>query len=169
MLPECTRALVRKAQEQSVGTLEHGLHDLRFTSMQSRNVCGFVCSAWKGVEPRGPTQHFLPYSDCSKSAKTVLIISLLCTLTCLPTVQDDLEDMRCVIAYLRNTYGYRIELLVGHSRGALDSFSYLSRHGHTPESEIPYYVSLSARWRMHVSIRIGGLKGTHLSARIVAS
>ncbi|PWN42249.1 hypothetical protein IE81DRAFT_290667 [Ceraceosorus guamensis] len=68
---------------------------------------------------------------------------------------EDLDDMRSVILHLRERYNYHVHLLIGHSRGALDGFAYYSKWAEAmrqdPEERIPYYVSLSARWRMHVN------------------
>ncbi|KAL9940212.1 hypothetical protein V8E36_000917 [Tilletia maclaganii] len=74
---------------------------------------------------------------------------------------EDIEDMRCVISYLRRHHNYRVHVLIAHSRGALDAWMYLGeqernrrdarRSGPARNEDIevpPYVVSLSGRWRM---------------------
>ncbi|PWN48432.1 alpha/beta-hydrolase [Violaceomyces palustris] len=66
--------------------------------------------------------------------------------------EQDLEDLDVVLDYLRNHLGYRVQILIAHSRGAIDAFTYLSRNSHDrapPNLRIPYFVALGARWRMN--------------------
>lgn len=59
--------------------------------------------------------------------------------------------MSTVRSYLSKTFNYQIQLLIGHSRGALDCFAYLSKHANDTSPshfKIPYFVSLSCRFRM---------------------
>ncbi|KAF5360838.1 hypothetical protein D9756_004961 [Leucocoprinus leucothites] len=63
-------------------------------------------------------------------------------------LEEDLEDLNAVIAYLKSTYGYEIELVVGHSRGSLVGFRWIS----TTEvgRKVPAFVNVSGRYRMRV-------------------
>jgi len=53
-----------------------------------------------------------------------------------------------VVAYLRNTYGYEIDLVVGHSRGSVVGMYWLctSEEGQRARGMI----NVSGRYRMHV-------------------
>ncbi|KAJ3559594.1 hypothetical protein NP233_g11227 [Leucocoprinus birnbaumii] len=64
-------------------------------------------------------------------------------------LEEDLEDLNAVVAYLTSTYGYEIELVVGHSRGSLVGFRWIS----TTEvgRKVPAFVNASGRYRMRVS------------------
>ncbi|KAK0563603.1 hypothetical protein OC861_004717 [Tilletia horrida] len=78
---------------------------------------------------------------------------------------DDIKDMRCVISFLRRHLKYQVTVLIAHSRGALDSWTFLAEQerarrassstlaSSSPEAalqvEVPrFFVSLSSRWRM---------------------
>ncbi|KAE8209677.1 hypothetical protein CF327_g6368 [Tilletia walkeri] len=69
---------------------------------------------------------------------------------------DDVQDMRAVITHLRKFFNYRVHLLVAHSRGALDTWTYLAEQERSrraglvnEETEVPsYVVCLGSRWRM---------------------
>lgn len=63
---------------------------------------------------------------------------------------DDLEDIQTVADYLSTTYGYTIKLVIGHSRGSMVSFRWLST---TQDGRnVPAFVNISGRYRMTVSI-----------------
>ena len=73
-------------------------------------------------------------------------------------IQRDVDELAIVIAYLRGKLGYRIRLctlgfktvlvksattlvVIGHSKGALASFRYLSHNSDLPK----FYINLSGR------------------------
>ncbi|PPQ88392.1 hypothetical protein CVT25_011271 [Psilocybe cyanescens] len=59
---------------------------------------------------------------------------------------DDILDLQAVVDYLKITYGYVVELLVGHSRGSIVAFRWLST---TEEGrKVPAFVNASGRYRM---------------------
>jgi len=60
---------------------------------------------------------------------------------------DDVEDVRVVVAYLTQEYGYKIDLLIGHSRGSIAAMRWLctSNEG----KHVGGFVNVSARYRMH--------------------
>ncbi|KAN0064833.1 hypothetical protein ACQY0O_001890 [Thecaphora frezii] len=65
---------------------------------------------------------------------------------------QDLVDLGACIDYLRNQLGYVVEVIIAHSRGALDGFKFFAtRLADEVDASlrVPYYVALSARWRMH--------------------
>ncbi|KAF9241080.1 Alpha/Beta hydrolase protein [Melanogaster broomeanus] len=61
---------------------------------------------------------------------------------------DDVEDLVTVVAYLRTTYGYEIDMVVGHSRGSVVGMYWLctSEEG----KGVRALVNVSGRYRMHV-------------------
>ncbi|EPQ54786.1 ectomycorrhiza-regulated esterase [Gloeophyllum trabeum ATCC 11539] len=60
---------------------------------------------------------------------------------------DDVVDLQVVVRYLVSTYGYKIDLVVGHSRGSIVAFHWLctSEEGKT----VTGFVNASGRYRMH--------------------
>lgn len=63
-------------------------------------------------------------------------------------LEEDLEDLVAVVDYLKATYGYVVDLVVGHSRGSLVAFRWLctSEEGKL----VSGYVNASGRYRMNV-------------------
>ena len=61
----------------------------------------------------------------------------------------DVEDLFAVATHLTSTYGYVIDLLVGHSRGVVDAFRWIC----TAEEgkNVRGFVNVSGRYRMPVS------------------
>jgi len=61
-------------------------------------------------------------------------------------LEEDLVDLQAVVDHLKQTYGYVIELLVGHSRGSLVAFRWIS----TTEDgrKVSAFVNASGRYRM---------------------
>ncbi|PPR05400.1 hypothetical protein CVT24_008014 [Panaeolus cyanescens] len=61
-------------------------------------------------------------------------------------LHDDLVDLQVVVDYLKETYGYVIELVVGHSRGSIVAFRWLA----TTEDgkRVGAFVNASGRYRM---------------------
>ncbi|KAG2065747.1 ectomycorrhiza-regulated esterase [Suillus decipiens] len=57
------------------------------------------------------------------------------------------EDLLTIVSYLRNTYGYEIDVVVGHSRGSLVGMYWLctSEEG----QRVRAMVNVSGRYRMH--------------------
>ncbi|KAF8817145.1 ectomycorrhiza-regulated esterase [Phlegmacium glaucopus] len=62
------------------------------------------------------------------------------------TLDEDMVDLQVVVDYLKQTYGYVIELLVGHSRGSVVAFRWIS----TTEDgrKVSAFVNASGRYRM---------------------
>ncbi|KIO19080.1 hypothetical protein M407DRAFT_246290 [Tulasnella calospora MUT 4182] len=59
---------------------------------------------------------------------------------------NDLQDIDAVVAHLKTQYGYRVDLLIGHSRGSIVGMRWLST---APEGQgVSGYVNVSARYRM---------------------
>ena len=68
--------------------------------------------------------------------------------------ESDILDIKCVVDFLRSTYGYSIEVVIAHSRGAIDAFAYFHQHAADtalPQDRIPYFVALAPRFNMEVS------------------
>jgi alpha-beta hydrolase superfamily lysophospholipase len=65
-------------------------------------------------------------------------------------LEDDMVDLTVVVEYLKATYGYVIDLVVGHSRGSLVGMRWVctSEDG----KNISGFVNASGRYRMRVSI-----------------
>jgi uncharacterized protein len=63
-------------------------------------------------------------------------------------LNDDVEDIKTVVKYLTEIYGYTIDLLIGHSRGSLVSMRWIctTEEGRT----IRGFVNVSGRYRMEV-------------------
>lgn len=63
---------------------------------------------------------------------------------------DDVEDLVAVVAYLRSTYGYEVDMVVGHSRGSVVGMHWLC----TAEEgkRVRALVNVSGRYRMHVRV-----------------
>ncbi|KAF9265273.1 alpha/beta-hydrolase [Marasmius fiardii PR-910] len=61
-------------------------------------------------------------------------------------MESDLEDLRVVVEYLKKTYGYAVDLIVGHSRGSLVGLRWMcvSEEG----KSVSGFVNASARYRM---------------------
>ncbi|KXN82822.1 hypothetical protein AN958_02096 [Leucoagaricus sp. SymC.cos] len=70
-------------------------------------------------------------------------------------LNEDLEDLNAVVAYLKSTHGYEIELVVGHSRGSLVAFRWIA----TTEDgrKVPAFINVSGRYRMRVKTAGGKL------------
>jgi pimeloyl-ACP methyl ester carboxylesterase len=65
-------------------------------------------------------------------------------------LHEDIEDMNAVVSYLKATYGYEIELIVGHSRGSLVGLRWVST---TDEGrKVSALINVSGRYRMRVSL-----------------
>lgn len=65
-------------------------------------------------------------------------------------LEKDVIDISVVADYLKQTYGYIIDLLVGHSRGSLAAMRWIctTEHG----NRISGFVNISARYRMKKSL-----------------
>ncbi|KAI9450219.1 Alpha/Beta hydrolase protein [Lactarius psammicola] len=63
-------------------------------------------------------------------------------------IADDVEDVRVVVAYLTQEYGYKIDLLVGHSRGSIVSMRWLCTSDEG--KHVSGFVNVSARYKMDV-------------------
>lgn len=63
---------------------------------------------------------------------------------------EDVEDIKAVVAYLTSQLGYRIDLVVAHSRASIVAMKWLAI---TPEGrDVRGFVNVSARYRMWVSL-----------------
>ncbi|EGO23737.1 hypothetical protein SERLADRAFT_470020 [Serpula lacrymans var. lacrymans S7.9] len=60
---------------------------------------------------------------------------------------EDVQDLVAVVAYLRNEYGYEVDMVVGHSRGSVVGMHWLctSEEG----KRVSTFVNASGRYRMH--------------------
>lgn len=65
-------------------------------------------------------------------------------------IHEDVEDVRLVVAYLTEKYGYEVDLVVGHSRGSVVGMSWCctSEEG----KKVGGFVNASGRYRMEVSL-----------------
>ncbi|EST05155.1 hypothetical protein PSEUBRA_005417 [Kalmanozyma brasiliensis GHG001] len=64
---------------------------------------------------------------------------------------DDVEDLVAVVDYLRTKLEYTVEIVIAHSRGALDGFAWFAKHcpdALPPSLRVPFFVGLSARFNM---------------------
>lgn len=63
--------------------------------------------------------------------------------------EGEIVDLSVVVDYLKGNYGYEVDLLVAHSRGALVAFNWLctSEYG----KNVGGFVNVSGRYRMRVS------------------
>ncbi|KAH9059976.1 Alpha/Beta hydrolase protein [Lactarius vividus] len=59
---------------------------------------------------------------------------------------DDVEDVRVVVAYLTQEYGYKIDLVIGHSRGSVVAMRWLCTSDEG--KHVSGFVNVSARYRM---------------------
>lgn len=67
------------------------------------------------------------------------------------SIGNDMEDLQAVVYYLCREMGYRVELIVGHSRGSLDAWTYLARDERLrwdDDTDVPFFVAVSGRWEM---------------------
>jgi uncharacterized alpha/beta hydrolase family protein len=64
----------------------------------------------------------------------------------------DVVDLQIVVAYLRAHYGYRIDIIVGHSRGSLVGLRWMCIAEEA--KDVSGYVNVSGRYRMEVRNRL---------------
>jgi len=62
----------------------------------------------------------------------------------------DVVDLETVVAFLKATYGYCIDLIVGHSRGSVVAMKWITTSQEGRE-EVTSFVNCSGRYRMRVS------------------
>lgn len=64
---------------------------------------------------------------------------------------DDVEDLCAVVDYLKVNFGYVVDMLVGHSRGALVAFRWIC----TAEDgkNVSSFVNVAGRYRMGVGAK----------------
>lgn len=71
-------------------------------------------------------------------------------------LDEDLEDVDAVVAHLKSTYGYDIELIVGHSRGSLVASRWIAS---TEDGrKVPAFVNVSGRYRMRKILETPGAR-----------
>jgi uncharacterized protein len=63
--------------------------------------------------------------------------------------QDDADDISAAVAYLTSQFGYKIDLLVGHSRGAVAGIRWMCTE--KEGQDVRGFVNASGRYRMDVS------------------
>ena len=80
-------------------------------------------------------------------------------------LDEDLVDLQVVVDYLKQTYGYVIELLVGHSRGSIVAFRWIS----TTEDgrKVSAFVNASGRYRMAVRVHYSSLTYCNFKSQCV--
>jgi len=61
-------------------------------------------------------------------------------------LDEDVDDVSAVADYLQTTYGYVIDMLVGHSRGSIVGFRWICTH--KEGKNVTAYVNISGRYRM---------------------
>ncbi len=67
---------------------------------------------------------------------------------------NDVNDLSSVVHHLHHNEGYTIDLIVGHSRGSMVSWMYLSRSKEElskdlgEDAYVPNFISVSGRWQM---------------------
>lgn len=62
------------------------------------------------------------------------------------------RDIQHVADYLRNTFGYAIQLIVSHSLGSLASFHWICNT--SGGQQLPAFVNVAGRYRMQVRLSI---------------
>ncbi len=79
------------------------------------------------------------YSGCHETAGTLWQDGL----------EDKVIDISIVVSYLEKTFGYQVDLIVGHSRASIVAFRWLC----TTEAgkKVSGFVNISGRYRMHIS------------------
>ena len=62
--------------------------------------------------------------------------------------ENDVEDIGAAVQFLQHQYGYKVDLIVGHSRGVVAAFRWTCT---APEAQIVRgFVNVSGRYRMPV-------------------
>jgi len=62
-------------------------------------------------------------------------------------LDEDVDDLAAVVDYLQKTYGYTIDMLVGHSRGSIVGLRWVCTR---PDGQnVSAFVNVSGRYRMH--------------------
>ncbi|KAJ1647112.1 hypothetical protein IWQ61_010130 [Dispira simplex] len=61
-------------------------------------------------------------------------------------IMEELEDLRFVIEYLRNTLKFTVNVIMGHSKGAAVAFQYMAKY-----NDVPYLVGVAGRFDMSQS------------------
>jgi uncharacterized protein len=64
-------------------------------------------------------------------------------------IREDVIDLQVVVEYLKSKFGYKIDMLVGHSRGSVVAFHWICK---TEDGRnVSTMVNVSGRYRMPVS------------------
>ncbi|TFK20412.1 alpha/beta-hydrolase [Coprinopsis marcescibilis] len=71
-------------------------------------------------------------------------------------LHEDFEDLQAVVAYLKSGYGYVIDLVVGHSRGAIAGFHWIAASEDGRKASA--FVNVSGRYRMERIVESDGVK-----------
>jgi uncharacterized protein len=64
-------------------------------------------------------------------------------------IKEDVVDLEVVIGYLKSKFGYKIDTLVGHSRGSVVAFHWICKS--EDGRRVSAMVNISGRYRMQVS------------------
>lgn len=64
-------------------------------------------------------------------------------------LRDDVADLEVVVEYLKNKLGYKIDMLVGHSRGSVVALHWICKS--EDGRNVSAMVNASGRYRMNVS------------------
>lgn len=59
-------------------------------------------------------------------------------------IQRDVDEIRAVVLYLEEKLGYKVDIIIAHSKGGLASWRYLAQYPNPPR----YFVNLSSRYDM---------------------
>lgn len=66
---------------------------------------------------------------------------------------DDVADIEVAVDFLKDNFGYKVDLVVGHSRGSTAAMHWVCRS--EEGRRISAMVNASGRYRMHVSLGVG--------------
>jgi alpha-beta hydrolase superfamily lysophospholipase len=80
---------------------------------------------------------------------------------------NDVEDVRVVVAYLTQEYGYKIDLLVGHSRGSVVAIRWLCTSDEG--KNVGGFVNMAGRYKMDVRAIRPSYKRVLVSDPLLAS
>ena len=82
-------------------------------------------------------------------------------------IREDIVDLEVVVGYLKSKFGYKIDMLIGHSRGSVVAIHWIcnSEDGR----HVSAMVNVSGRYRMPVSKECSPSRMILLSSRLVAS
>lgn len=62
-------------------------------------------------------------------------------------MKQDVEDLKTVVSYLQNNFGYVVDIVIAHSRGGLVAFNWMCTEPQQVK-DVTGFVNVSARYRM---------------------